>query len=154
MAEKGLISKDTLTTIADAIRAKTETSETMLPGEMAALIAAIKTGSTSTLQEGTFTVANQAQTISLGTSVDVSGDYLLYAYTTDTGYNSKYTSVKGVRISRINGSKTTKTETMSTSGTTSSTTGATATISSGGTLTSSYYFLKGNEFKWIFVGWG
>lgn len=151
---KMFINDSTLTAIADAIRAKTETSETMLPGEMAALITAIETGATSTLQEGTFTVANNAQTASLGASVNVSGDYLLYAYTTDSGSNSKYTAIKGVRISRINGSKTAKTETMSTSGTASSTTGATATISSSGTLTSSYYFLAGDEFKWVFVSWG
>lgn len=44
MAEKGLVSKSALTAIADAIRAKNNTSATMLPGEMAALITAISTG--------------------------------------------------------------------------------------------------------------
>ena len=42
--EQGLISRTVLEDIADAIRAKTETSETMLPGEMALLIEAIETG--------------------------------------------------------------------------------------------------------------
>ena len=44
MAEKGFVSKSALTAIADAIRAKTETTESMLPSEMAALITAISTG--------------------------------------------------------------------------------------------------------------
>ena len=41
---KGLIEQSTLTAIADAIRAKSETSDTMLPSEMAGLIDAISTG--------------------------------------------------------------------------------------------------------------
>ena len=41
MAEKGLVSKSALMAIADAIRAKTESTETMLPSEMAALIESI-----------------------------------------------------------------------------------------------------------------
>lgn len=41
MAEKGLVNKSTLNDIADAIRAKLNSSETMLPGEMAALIESI-----------------------------------------------------------------------------------------------------------------
>lgn len=40
-----LIQDTTLTAIADAIRAKTETTDTMLPSEMAALIESIATGS-------------------------------------------------------------------------------------------------------------
>lgn len=41
---KMFINDSTLTAIADAIRAKTKTAETMLPSEMAALITAISTG--------------------------------------------------------------------------------------------------------------
>ena len=41
---KMFINDSTLTAIADAIRAKTETTESMLPSEMAALITAISTG--------------------------------------------------------------------------------------------------------------
>lgn len=44
MDDKGLVSKSALTAIADAIRAKNNTSATMLPGEMAELITAISTG--------------------------------------------------------------------------------------------------------------
>lgn len=41
MADKGLVSKSALTAIADAIRSKTNSAETMLPSEMAALIESI-----------------------------------------------------------------------------------------------------------------
>ena len=42
--EKGLVAKQNLTDIADAIRAKLESTETMAPGEMAALIESISAG--------------------------------------------------------------------------------------------------------------
>lgn len=155
MAEKGLITKDTLTAIADAIRAKTETSATMLPGEMAALISAIETGSTATFKEGSFKVSTQGDTVSIGAAVDVSRDYLFYAYTTNTGSNSKYSLVKGVRISCINGSKTVKVEIMYTDGTTGSSSSSTsATLSSNGSLKTTYTFSKSEDFKWVFASWG
>lgn len=70
MAEKGLITKDTLTAIADAIRAKTETSETMLPGEMAALIAGLEIGSKVQVLYGTTTLTKYGgSSLSLGTTL-------------------------------------------------------------------------------------
>ncbi len=69
MAEKGLISKSALTAIADAIRTKTETSETMLPGEMADLISAIETGSKVQVLYGTTTLSSYGgRTFNLGTT--------------------------------------------------------------------------------------
>lgn len=44
MAEKGLVNKSTLEDIADSIRAKLESADTMLPSEMAGLIESIATG--------------------------------------------------------------------------------------------------------------
>lgn len=56
MAEKGLIEKSTLTAIADAIRAKLESSNKMQPSEMAALIASISPG--AKLAMGSVTVSS------------------------------------------------------------------------------------------------
>ena len=67
MAEKGLIEKSTLTAIADAIRAKLESSAEMLPSEMAAAIEAISTG--AKIKKGSFTassVTSKAITHGLG----------------------------------------------------------------------------------------
>lgn len=51
---KGLINDSTLTEIADAIRAKTESTDTMLPSEMAALIMGILTGNPDFMIEGEY----------------------------------------------------------------------------------------------------
>ena len=75
MAEKGLISKSTLTAIADAIRAKTETSGTMLPSEMAAKIAGITTGD---VRIGRFkNTTAKSTTFNIGKNVP-QGDFALY----------------------------------------------------------------------------
>lgn len=91
MADKGLIEKSTLTAIADAIRAKLESSDQMLPSEMAALIESIVTN--PNLQDKTVTPAKASQTITadagydgLGT-VTVSGDTDLVAANIVSGKN-------------------------------------------------------------------
>lgn len=72
---KMLINDATLTAIADAIRAKTETSETMLPGEMADLIARIKTGD---VRYGTFMGGGEGvNTFNIGKNIP-EGDFVLY----------------------------------------------------------------------------
>lgn len=63
---KVLINDTTLTAIADAIRAKSETSDTMLPGEMAALIAGIKTGE---VRYGTFKALDNTKTFNAGANL-------------------------------------------------------------------------------------
>ena len=74
---KMLINDSTLTAIADAIRAKGGTSAAMIPGEMAALIAAIET-SNAKASTGTFTPSgSQVYTVSLGQALDLSGNYCL-----------------------------------------------------------------------------
>lgn len=66
---KMLINDSTLTAIADAIRAKTETSETMLPGEMADLIAGLEIGSKVQVLYGTTTLSSYGgRTFNLGTT--------------------------------------------------------------------------------------
>lgn len=91
MADKGLIAKGTMTAIADAIRAKLESSDQMLPSEMAALIESIVT--TPSLQNKTVTPKKSSQSVTadegydgLGT-VTVSGDSDLIAANIVSGKN-------------------------------------------------------------------
>lgn len=69
---KGFINDSTLTAIADAIRAKLETSDEMLPGDMAGLIESISTGIDGyEASYGTFaipSVTTSAQVVDTGLS--------------------------------------------------------------------------------------
>lgn len=88
MAEKGLVAKDALIAIADAIRAKTETSATMLPGEMADLIAGIKTGD---VRYGTFTGGGEGiNTFNIGKNIP-EGDFALYVMPIQTAPSVNHT---------------------------------------------------------------
>lgn len=93
---KGLIEQSTLTAIADAIRAKTETTDTMLPSEMAGLIEAISTGvelpSWITEMEFAEVTASGASNMKVSTSLSkVPTGYLFYSKTA-----SKITSNKEI----------------------------------------------------------
>lgn len=66
---KGFINDSTLTDIADAIRAKLETSGRMLPSDMAGLIATIATG--AQIATGTFTTPDPSDWDSLYQTGDV-----------------------------------------------------------------------------------
>ena len=151
MAEKGLVSKSALTAIADAIRAKTETSETMLPGEMAALIEAIKT-SNAKASTGTFTPSgSQVYTVSLGKALDLSGNYCLIIIRTAAnatagvaaGYTSNWNGTKRHQTSDLQGGVTTS-----------------WTITADGSITmpkhtvnnTAYGYLpSGNSYTWLFL---
>lgn len=71
---KGLIKRSTLTAIADAIRAKTGSADTILPADMAAMIEGIIAGGAIA---GTFIVASSAAGAahSLGRSLPEYADY-------------------------------------------------------------------------------
>lgn len=98
MAEKGLVFDTTLTDIADAIRDKIGSEDTMLPSEMAALIASIKTG--GIYASGNKTISGSGtQTFSFTHSLGaVPNLIIIYSYTTYNGvivsilfpYNTKY----------------------------------------------------------------
>lgn len=115
MAEKGLISKSTLTAIADAIRAKGSASAAMLPGEMADLISAIETSNAKALT-GTFTPSGSSvYSVSLGKTLDLSGNYCLIIIRTDNsaqsgvqaGYTSSWNGTKRHRTTDTQGGVTT-----------------------------------------------
>lgn len=68
MAEKGLIEKNTMSAIADAIRTKLESSDLMLPSEMPTLIGTIK--GDPTLQSKTVTPSESAQSVTADDGYD------------------------------------------------------------------------------------
>lgn len=76
---QGLINDSTLTGIAEAIRAKLNSGDTMLPGEMAALIESIAGG---TALSGSVVGTNSSKTLNLGVSLPTSDNYFFYLYTT------------------------------------------------------------------------
>jgi hypothetical protein len=68
---KMLVNDSTLTAIADAIRAKTESAETMFPSEMAALIEGIETGNPDFMAEGEYRQITGVATSSSGFYNDI-----------------------------------------------------------------------------------
>lgn len=82
-SQKGVVSWESLRDIADAIRAKTETTETMLPSEMAAMIAAIKAG--GEFYTGTFTGPTTTMEVSLGVSLPTFTNYCFMIVNTENG---------------------------------------------------------------------
>ena len=74
---KGLINESTLTAIADAIRVKTETSDAILPADMAAMIEAIETGVTVGKHYGEVTIGSSANQNYIQTGVTLP-DYKYY----------------------------------------------------------------------------
>jgi hypothetical protein len=73
---KGLINESTLTAIADAIREKAKTTDTMRPSEMAGLIAGL--GGGAKMLSGTFKPTTKTKTVQLGQALDLSGNYALF----------------------------------------------------------------------------
>lgn len=73
---KMFINDSTLTAIADAIRAKTESTETMLPSEMAALIEGIETGGGITGKTESIT---STQTLNLNVSLPTDQNFIFFA---------------------------------------------------------------------------
>lgn len=63
MSEKVLIKRSTMTAIANSIRAKTESTETMLPSEMSPLIDSIEGSAAPVLQSKTVTPGKSSQTV-------------------------------------------------------------------------------------------
>lgn len=66
MAERGLVNESTLTDIANAIRSKLESTDTMLPSEMAALISGMKN---VRIKQGSLTTSNQVNESNLNITV-------------------------------------------------------------------------------------
>lgn len=91
MAQKVLINDSTLTAIADAIRAKNGSEDTMLPSEMAGLIEAIESGGADVYMgtaSGSLSSSNVLPTsVSLGTVLPESENYLFVIFG-----NSTYTN--------------------------------------------------------------
>lgn len=77
MADKGLVSKSTLQGFADEVRRLAESEQTGTPAEMLALLQAVEAGGFN-VQSGKVTqTATSSSKLSLGASLDDSGDYAL-----------------------------------------------------------------------------
>lgn len=83
---KGLIKDSTLTAIANAIREKTETTGTMLPSEMAALIQGI-TGAKVTYGTVTYTDYQITRTITHGLG-EIPNLFVMFADSPNSSYTS------------------------------------------------------------------
>lgn len=81
---KGLVKESTLTAIANAIREKTETTATMLPSEMAALIQGI-TGAKVTYGTVTYTDNQNTRTITHGLGV-IPNLFIMFSDSSDSNY--------------------------------------------------------------------
>lgn len=78
-ADKGLVSMSTLSDIADAIRVKTETTDGILPPDMAAMIEGLSVG--SEVLTGTFTPSSGGASVQyLGSSLPTYENYRLVIY--------------------------------------------------------------------------
>lgn len=91
---KGLINDSTLTAIADAIRAKNGSEDTMLPSEMAGLIEAIESGGVEAYMGTVSGGLNSSYrphvvSVSLGTVLPESENYLFVIFG-DSTYNNSY----------------------------------------------------------------
>ena len=87
---KGLVNDSTLTAIANAIREKTETTATMLPSEMAALIQGI-TGAKLTYGTVTFATGSSKNTETITHNLgDIPNIFIIFA--TRDGYGSLFNS--------------------------------------------------------------
>ena len=78
--EKGLIKESTLTEIADAIRAKLESTETMTPGEVAGKIESISGGGPSYIDkvaEGTITLTSVSAAFTIDHGLGVMPNYFI-----------------------------------------------------------------------------
>ena len=150
---KMLINDSTLTAIADAIRAKTETSETMLPGEMAALIAAIETGVPmpswiTEIEAVTATVSSNSGSVQFATAMTAKATgFIVWAST----YNAPSTG-RGVSVIGKLGSYEvmiagTSADDGDLCSPTASLSGGKMTIS--GTGASNYYFSAGSTYRAI-----
>lgn len=106
---KGLIEHSTMTSIADAIRAKTETTNKILPVNMAELITAIETETGgSEVMSGSFTLTSAALVAALGATLPSSDDYVFVCAATKcppyAGHDTTYiiyhvlAKVQGVTI--------------------------------------------------------
>lgn len=148
---KMLINDSTLTAIADAIRAKGGTSAEMLPGEMAALIEAIKT-STANASTGTFTPSGaQVYSASLGKTLKLNGNYCLIIIRIDSGSKS---GVQAGYASSWSGTKRYQTTDMQGGVTTSWTiaTDGTITVPKNTVNNTAYGNLtSGSTYKWLFL---
>lgn len=78
-AGAGFILPDTLHSLAEAIRAKTETSGAILPADMAAMIAALSSGGFEVVN-GSFETATTGQdtTVNLGATLPASDNYVFF----------------------------------------------------------------------------
>lgn len=83
---KGLINESTLTAIADAIRAKTETTDAILPADMAGLIEGITVD--AGIMSGTFSTSGKSNSAALGVTLPESDNHLFFC--TDTVTISQY----------------------------------------------------------------
>lgn len=80
----GLVNASTLHAIAEAIRAKTETTDKILPADMAGLIEGIEAGSAQVVT-GELTVSTQTQSpINLGASLPITDNYAFVIFGGDT----------------------------------------------------------------------
>lgn len=151
---KLLVNDTTLTAIADAIRAKTETSGTMLPNEMAAKIAGITTGD---VRYGTFKGAgsDSDSIFNIGKNIP-DGNFVLIVMPSGMLYTANnvihyawVTSIDGTITGKItkggNG-----TGTWAVVFTIDRATGDVSVNTSGG----SCYFSGSAEYMWVFAGGG
>ena len=88
-ADKGLVSMSTLSDIAGAIRAKTETTNAILPADMAAMIEGIETG--GGILSGTFE-STGSQSVNLGTILPESDNYI-FCFVAQEGIKTSYQNV-------------------------------------------------------------
>lgn len=77
MADKGLVSKSTLQGFADEVRRLAESEQTGTPAEMLAILQAVEAGGFNVLTGEAINKTVNSSVLPLGTSFDLSGDYIL-----------------------------------------------------------------------------
>ena len=150
---KVLVNDTTLTAIADAIRAKTGSGDTMLPGKMATLIAGITSGD---VRYGEFK-GSGTEAFNIGPNVP-DGDYILCVanHSTPSTVNKTIRNVWGQVIDGVAYGKMVA-NTGSSSSATLSNCELTINRSTGDVIVEGYtgvYFYGSTTYKWIFLGGG
>ena len=102
----GLVNASTLHAIAEAIRAKTETTDKILPADMAAMIEAITASSGINFLNGSFTPSGGGTTANLGATLPDSDNYVFVVRQTSISYTARAYTLLWAMIVCVDGELT------------------------------------------------